>query len=55
MRSHAQANPWKRLGLLLVLIPLGPAAFVFWSQSVDLAHLAGAGEEYGACITRDTR
>lgn len=46
--------PWKRLVLLLVLISLGPAVFIFWPQSVDLAHLADAGEGYSVRIMRDT-
>ncbi|MGD9099394.1 MAG: acylase [Anaerolineae bacterium] len=46
--------PWKRIAALTLLALLAFAAYVFWPQTVNLDHLAGAGAAYDARILRDT-
>ena len=46
--------PWKRIAITLLLILAAAAAYIFWPQSVNLAHLAAAGQGYDVRILRDT-
>jgi acyl-homoserine-lactone acylase len=45
---------WKRILALMVLVLLAAAAYLFWPQSVDLAHLATVGDQYDVRILRDS-
>jgi acyl-homoserine lactone acylase PvdQ len=45
---------WKRILALIVLVLLAAAAYLFWPQSVDLPHLATAGDGHDVRILRDS-
>ncbi len=44
---------WIRLLALILLVVLAAAAYLFWPTSVNLSHLATAGEGYDVRILRD--
>jgi acyl-homoserine-lactone acylase len=50
--------PWKRLlailSIVIVVLILMAAAYIFWPRSVDLSYLADAGADYDVRILRDT-
>ena len=46
--------PWKRIVVIIALALLAAAVYIFWPQTVNLDHLADAGQGYNARILRDT-
>ena len=45
---------WKRIAIVVAVVLVAAAAYVFWPESADVEHLADAGAEYDVVILRDT-
>ncbi len=52
--SRIKALPWKRIGIVLLVIVAAVAGYIFWPQQVDLSHLAIPADRYDVRILRDT-
>jgi acyl-homoserine-lactone acylase len=44
---------WKRIGIVVLLLLVVAAAFIFWPETVHLEHLADVGAAYDVRILRD--